>query len=120
MKRREFVAGLTGTAVWPLMARAQQPEMPVIGFLRSTSLADAAPLVLAFRLGLKERGYIEGQNVAIEFRSAEDDADRLQALVVELVRRPVALIIGNNITALAAKAATRTVPIVFTVGSDPV
>jgi ABC-type uncharacterized transport system substrate-binding protein len=94
--------------------------MPVIGFLRDTSLADATHLVAAFRQGLKEAGFIEGQNVLIEYRSAEDQAHRLPALVADLVRRQVALIVANTISALAAKAATTTVPIVFVTGNDPV
>ena len=88
MRRRDFIKVMAGsTAAWPLTARAQQPKMPVIGFLRSASLADAANLVTAFRQGLKETGYIEGQNVAIELRSAEGHLDRLPALVADLIRR---------------------------------
>ena len=120
MKRREFILALGGAAVWPLAARAQQPAMPVIGFLRSASLADATYLVTAFRQGLKEVGFVEGQNVAVEYRSGENLPDRLPALVAELIGRPVSVIVANNDAALAAKAATTTVPIVFATGGDPV
>jgi putative tryptophan/tyrosine transport system substrate-binding protein len=121
MGRREFVALLGGAAAtWPLVARAQQPAMPVIGFLRDTPLADATHLVAAFRQGLKEAGFIAGQNVLIEYRSAENQAHRLPALVADLVRQQVTLIVGNTPSALAAKAATTTVPIVFVTGADPV
>src|SRR5499425_1980506 len=101
MRRRNFIALLSGAAAWPLAARAQQ-SMPAIGFLRSTSLADATHLVAAFGQGLREAGFIEGQNVAIEYRSAEDRADRLPVLVADLVRRQVALIVGNTPSALVA------------------
>ena len=123
MRRRDFIT-LFGVvaAAWPLAARAQQPpgKPPIIGFLRSASLADAAHLVAAFRKGLQETGYMEGQNVAIEYRSAEDHLDRLPALVDDLIRRPVAVIVGNHNAALAAKAATTAVPIVVVTGGDPV
>jgi ABC-type uncharacterized transport system substrate-binding protein len=119
IERRKFLATLgRAAAAWPFAARAQQ--RPVIGFLRSTSLADAAHLMAVFRQGLKEAGFIEGQNVVIEYRSAEDQAHRLPALVADLVRQQVALIVGNTPSALAAKAATTTVPIVFVTGGDPV
>jgi len=120
MKRREFITLLGGAATWPLAARAQQPAMPVIGFLRDAPLADATHLVASFRQGLKEAGFIEGQNVLIEYRSAEDQAHRLPALVADLARQQVALIVGNTRSAKTAKAATTTVPIVFATGEDPV
>src|SRR5262245_45734098 len=119
--RREFITLLGGaTAAWPLAAHAQQSAIPVIGFLRSTPLAPVAYFVAAFRAGLREAGFVEGQNIAIEFRSAENNADRLPELTTELLRRQVAVIVANNIAAPAAIAATKTVPIVFVTGSDPV
>jgi putative tryptophan/tyrosine transport system substrate-binding protein len=121
MKRREFIAIIGGAAVgWPLPAHAQQLAMPVIGFLRSSTLADAINLMAAFRQGLKETGYVEGQNVATEYRFAENDRDKLTALVRDFIHRPVAVIVGNLVAALAAKAASTTVPIVFATGGDPV
>ncbi|MFY9694805.1 MAG: ABC transporter substrate-binding protein [Xanthobacteraceae bacterium] len=121
MRRREFITLLGSAAVaGPFAARAQQSETPVIGFLRSASIADAASLVTAFREGLKETGFVDGQNVAIELRSAEGQPDRLPALVADLIRNRVAVIVGNTAAAHAAKDATSTVPIVFATGFDPV
>jgi putative ABC transport system substrate-binding protein len=121
MNRREVIALLGGAVVTrPFPARAQQAAMPVIGFLRSTSLANAVHIVTAFRQGLKETGYVEGQNVAIEYRSAEDHHDQLPAFARDLIRRQVVLIVANHNAALAAKATTTTVPIIFATGGDPV
>jgi putative tryptophan/tyrosine transport system substrate-binding protein len=115
MRRREFITLLGSTAAtWPLATRAQQPVMPVVGFLPSRSY-----YMTAFRQGLKEAGFVESQDVAIEYRSAEDQT-RLPLLVADLLRRQVAVIVGNTPAALAAKAATTTVPIVFATGGDPV
>jgi putative ABC transport system substrate-binding protein len=111
---------LGGAAAWPLAARAQQSAIPVIGFLRSTSLAVSKPMIAGFRQGLTAAGFNEGQNVAIEYRYADNQLERLPGLVAELIRLPVAVIVGNNNAAVAAKAATTTVPIVFATGSDPV
>jgi putative tryptophan/tyrosine transport system substrate-binding protein len=121
IRRRQFITLLgAAAAAWPLAARAQQAAMPVVGFLRSGTLTDVPHWVTAFRQGLTEAGFVEGQNVAIEFHSAEHHPDRLRALVADLIRRPVAVIVGNYDAALAARAATTTVPIVFATGSDPV
>ena len=121
MQRREFIILLGGTAVaWPLTVRAQQPAMPVVGFIRSTSAATSKPLVAAFRKGLAEAGFVEGKDVAIELRFADDDFGRLPALATDLVRRRVAVIVGNYLVLSAIKAATTTIPIVFVTGIDPV
>src|SRR6516225_9382498 len=118
--RRELLAAIGGAAAWPLAARAQQPAMPVVGLLHSSS-TDTSRL-RAFRQGLKDTGFIEGENVAIEYRSANDQTERLSGLAAELVQRRVAVIaaIGGIPPALAAKAATTTIPIVCLVGMDPV
>jgi putative ABC transport system substrate-binding protein len=120
LRRREFITLISGAAALPLAARAQQPAMPVIGYVNSGTSAANTNNVPAFRLGLKETGFVEGQNVAIDFRWGENQFDRVPAMVAELIHRSVAVIVGNTLSALSAKAATTTVPIVFTTGSDPV
>jgi putative tryptophan/tyrosine transport system substrate-binding protein len=115
MRRREFIAGLGGTATWPLVGRAQQPALPVIGFVYEGSADISAHRVRAFRKGLGETGFVEGQNVTVEYHWLEGQYDRLPALMADLVRRRVAVIAVPSSTpsSIAAKAATATIPIVF-------
>ncbi len=122
MKRREFITLLGATATWPLTAPAQQPAIPVVGFLGTASAGSFAHLVAGFRRGLQEIDFVEGRNVAIEYRWAEGQYDRVPTLAADLVRRQVGVIVtvGGETSAAAAKAATSTIPIVFNVGADPV
>jgi putative ABC transport system substrate-binding protein len=122
MRRRDFIAALGSTTAWPVAALAQQPALPVIGFVHAGSAEPSAQFVAAFRKGLAEKGFVEGQNVAVEYHWLEGEYRRLPALMAELVRRRVAIIAtpGNTPGAIAAKAATEAIPIVFGVGDDPV
>jgi len=121
MRRRTFIAGLGSAAAWPVVARAQQAAIPVVGWLDNQSPETEREFLPAFRMGLAETGYVEGRNVIVEYHWAENDNDRLSALAADLVRRHVALIVASGTSsALAAKAATQTIPIVFSTGGDPV
>ena len=121
MRRRDFLAAAAGVQLaWPIAGRAQKPEMPVVGFLGTRAAGDDLQLLSAFRRGLQEAGYVEGQNVRIEYRFAENQYERLAALAADLVRNQVAVIAANGPAAQAAKAATATIPIIFTAGFDPV
>jgi putative ABC transport system substrate-binding protein len=121
MKRRKFIGLLGGAAAsWPLAARAQQTRMPAIGFLRSASSAPSQFLASALREGLKEQGFVEGQNVQIEYRYADDETERLRNLTTDLLARPLAVIVADTIAAIQIKAAATTVPLIFASGGDPV
>jgi putative tryptophan/tyrosine transport system substrate-binding protein len=121
MNRREFIAGLGGGAVWPMVVRAQQQALPVVGFLNGETPGEWAPMAAAFRRGLSEAGFTESRNVAIEYRWAQGQNDRLPSLAAELVSRKVAVIVAaGTSSAVAAKAATTTTPIVFSTATDPV
>ena len=121
MRRRQFIGLLGGTLASPFAARAQQPAMPVIGFLSTKAPDDTPNLLAAFRQGLKDTGFVEGQNVAIEYRFANNQNERLPTLTADLVRRQVAVIVTPaTAAAIGAKAATTTIPIVFEIGGDPI
>ena len=121
MRRREFITGLGSAAMaWPLASNAQQPSMPVVGFVHSQLADTYGDRLRAFRQGLADTGYVEGRNVVVEFHSAEGQPDRLRALMADLICRSVAVIVGNTVAAIAAKTATTAIPVVFYTGGDPV
>jgi ABC-type uncharacterized transport system substrate-binding protein len=122
IQRRDLIVALGGAAAWPLAARAQQASLPIVGVVSGRSRHADAPSAAAFHKGLNQSGYVDGQNVTVEYHWVEGQYDRLPGLMADLVRRQVNVIAttGNNTTALAAKAATATIPIVFAVGADPV
>src|SRR5262245_24276622 len=122
MNRREIITLVGGAAAWPLAARAQQPAMPVIGFMHPQSPESIGDALRGFRQGLSETGYSEGQNVAVDYRWAYNQLERLPALASDLARKPVSVIVatGGSTSAMAAGAATKTIPIVFNIGDDPV
>src|SRR3979490_3296451 len=121
MRRRDFITLLSGAAAWPMTARAQQPSpIPLVGFLSAATREGFAPYGTGFHQGLREIGFVEGRNVAIEYRFADDQYDRLPALAADLIRRQVSVIAANAPAAQPAKAATATIPIVFVTGGDPV
>src|SRR5262245_11378694 len=122
MRRRDFIAGLAGSVAWPLAARAQQPGIPLVGYLSGASAAQFPHLVAAFRRGLNEAGYVEGRNVQVEYRWADGQYGRVPAQAADLLKRGAAVLVATQgtPTAQAAKAATATVPIVFAIGGDPV
>jgi putative tryptophan/tyrosine transport system substrate-binding protein len=120
MNRRQMIAALGGSAVWPLAARAQQAAMPVVGFLSSASADKYAHVAAAFRQGLSDQGFVDGQNITIEYRWAADQYDRLPGMAADLVRREVAVIAVNTPAVMPAKKATSTIPIVFFTATDPV
>src|SRR6516225_2028139 len=121
IRRRQFIVSLGGAAAWPLAAQAQQPTIPVIGFIRNTTRDDSADLLKAMHQGLRQTGYVEGRNVAVEYRFADNQLDRLPTMAADLVRRQVAVIVtGGDASSFAAKAATTTIPVIFSTGFDPI